>query len=377
MMKKKGKKYLAGILFLLLTVFVMAENPREAYGKEAKKEAPQKVEVARYKNRALKLTWKKVKDAKGYRIYRYNDKKEKYEAIKTIYGKNKTSYIDKKLKLHRIYRYKVASFEIRNGKKEFSRRSYWVSARTYGKKAKLVNAGVSFMEIKDVTDEKEVVDITGETVEIGICNKVTVKTAFSRDFYSKNKKAKPVSRQLRWEISDESLAKVSKNGKLTTFDKEGECYLYVRSHTGKTDRIKIKIKNYARPDSFPYYSGNVPPINLLLTEYKEEVFNIAEYFTKYCEKGANGVIASDNDGNIIGIPDFKKISTVKKDIKNLITDFPMVLKIYYDEDYVVFHMCYDVYGNAYFEVVYYKLYDYKDSHRRLASHWKYNRKTPH
>ncbi len=373
----KGKKYLAGILFLLLTVFVIAGSSMETYGKEVKKEAPKNVQVARYKNRALKLTWKKVKDARGYRIYRYNDKKEKYEAIKTINGKNKTSYIDKNLKFHRIYKYKVTSFEIRNGKKKFSRRSYWVSARTYGKRAKLVNAGVSFMEITDATDEKEVADITGETVEIGICNQVTMKTAFSRDFYSKNKKAKPVSRQLRWEVSDESLAKVSKNGKLTTFDKEGECYLYVRSHTGYTDKIKIKIKNYARPDSFPYYSGNDPDVNLLLMKYKKEVFNIAEYFTKYCEKGAKGVIASDNDGNITGIPNFKKISTIKKDINRLITDFPMVMKIYYDEDYVIFHMCYDVYGNAYSEVIYYKLYDYKDSPWKIAPHWQNYMKAPH
>ena len=370
----KEKKYLTGILFLLLTILVMAGSPEEIYAKAAKKEAPKNVEVARYKNRELKLTWKKVKDAEGYRIYRYNDEKGKYEAIQTIYGKNNTSYIDKNMKIHRIYRYKVACFEIKPGMKKFSRRSYWVSARTYGKMGKLVNSGVSFFGLTDAADEKNVAYIDGASVEVGICNEMTVKPFFETDDYTKNKKAKPVSEQLRWEISDESLAKISKNGKLTTFDKEGECYLYVRSHTGSTDRVKIKIKNYARPDSFPYYSGNNSDINLLLMEYKEEVFNIAEYFTKYCEKGASGVIASDNDGNITGIPDFKKISTIKKDINRLITDFPLVMKIYYDEDYVVFRMLYDVYGNSYCDVEYYKLYDYEGSFGSIAPHWLMYRK---
>ena len=142
---------------------------------------------------------------------------------------------------------------MKKGKKQFSKKSYWVSAKTYGKRAKLVNTEVYVMEITDAADEKLVVDVEGDTIEIVICNEVTMKTAFFTDDYTKNEKAKPISNQIRWEVSNKSLAKISKNGKLTTFDKEGVCYLYARAHNGKAYRMKIKIKNYARPDSFPYY----------------------------------------------------------------------------------------------------------------------------
>ena len=121
--------------------------------------------------------------------------------------------------------------------------------------------------------------------------------------------------------------------------------------------------------AFPIINENIPYVNLLLMEYKKEVFNIAEYFTKYCEKGKYGVIASDNDGNITRIPKFKKISTIKKDINRLITDFPVVLRIYYDEDYVLFKTIYNVHGTSFFEVDYYKLYDYEDIFERIAPHW--------
>lgn len=326
------------------------------YANTMKKEAPENVVVKRNKNKELKIKWSKVKDADGYRIYRYSHKKKKYVKIKTIYNRNKTSWINKELKLHKVYKYKVASFELHKKKKIFSKRSYWVSARTYGNKGKLVNA--------------EQIDIIEDSpIFIGICSETKLQTIILADQQTKNKKARPFSKKMRWSSSDKLLVKVSKQGKLTSFDKEGICYIYVRAHNGKTKKIKVNVINYASPASFPYYEGNNTYINDLLMNYRIEICNIATYFTKYAKTGINGVIKSDEEGNIIGIPQLENILTIRDDLEKLITQFPMVLKIYYSDQGVRFKMNYDASGSSYCDVTYSKWDDCEDSPLKIAPHW--------
>ena len=61
---------------------------------------------------AIKLTWKKVTGADGYRIYQYNSKTGKYEKIKTTTG---TTYTIKKLKAGTTYKFAVKAYTKDNG----------------------------------------------------------------------------------------------------------------------------------------------------------------------------------------------------------------------------------------------------------------------
>ncbi|MBR2417961.1 MAG: fibronectin type III domain-containing protein [Clostridia bacterium] len=61
---------------------------------------------------AIKLTWKKVTGADGYRVYQYNSKTGKYEKIKTLTG---TSYTVKKLKAGTSYKFAVKAYTKDNG----------------------------------------------------------------------------------------------------------------------------------------------------------------------------------------------------------------------------------------------------------------------
>lgn len=309
----------------------------------------------------MKVKWKKVKDADGYRIYRYSKKKKKYIAVKTIYDYDKTSWIDKDLKNHKIYKYKVASFKVHKGKKKISKKSYWVSARTYGKKGKLVNA--------------EQIDITENSpIYMGICSELELETIILTDKQTNNKKARVFSEKIRWISSDETLVKVNKKGKLTSCEEEGTCYVYAMAHNGKKKKIKVNIVNYANPKSFPDYEGNNEYINELLMNYRTEVCNIATYFTKYAEEKTSGMIESDENGNIIGIPQLKNISEIKADIDKLVTQFPLVMKIYYSDQGVRFKMNYNANGSSYCEVVYYKWDDCENSPLKIAPHWKARQK---
>lgn len=61
---------------------------------------------------SIKLTWKKVTGADGYRVYQYNSKTGKYEAIKTLTG---TSYTVKKLKAGTSYKFAVKAYSKADG----------------------------------------------------------------------------------------------------------------------------------------------------------------------------------------------------------------------------------------------------------------------
>lgn len=56
---------------------------------------------------SLKITWKKVSGASGYKIYRSTKKKGTYKLVKTVTSGNTVSYKNTKLKAGRTYYYKV------------------------------------------------------------------------------------------------------------------------------------------------------------------------------------------------------------------------------------------------------------------------------
>lgn len=67
--------------------------------------------AASAKNKAqAQITWKKVKNADGYRVFRSTSRNGKYTAIKTVKGEKALSYTDTKAKSGKKYYYKVKAF---------------------------------------------------------------------------------------------------------------------------------------------------------------------------------------------------------------------------------------------------------------------------
>ena len=232
-----------------------------------------------------------------------------------------------------------------------------MSGRTYRINDRLVNAGEVFI-------------LENSPISIGLCSKNEYQVFINPDRKVKNKKAKPFSKEVIWSSSDISLVEVNKMGKITSFDKEGTCYVYLRAHNGVQKRIKVKVVNFANPKSFSGYEGNDSYVNELLLNYKKEVCNIATYFTVHTKQGVNGCIKSDDDGNIVGIPDMENISAIQNDINKLLTQFPLVIKIYYNgEGAVKFKLCFNAAGTSYRDIIYDKNNEYEESPQQIAPHW--------
>jgi len=77
----------------------------------------------------IKLTWKKVKGAKGYAVYRATSKKGKYIKAKTLKKGSNIAYTNSKLKRGKTYYYKVCAYKVVHGIKVYGDFSKIVSKR--------------------------------------------------------------------------------------------------------------------------------------------------------------------------------------------------------------------------------------------------------
>jgi hypothetical protein len=80
---------------------------------------------------SVKLSWKKVSGATGYRVYRYNSSAKTWKAIADV---TSTSYTNKSLSAATKYSYKVAAYKTVSGTKYLSGKSSTISTATAPKK---------------------------------------------------------------------------------------------------------------------------------------------------------------------------------------------------------------------------------------------------
>jgi len=168
------------------------------------------------------LTWKKLKGAKGYHVYKYNPTSKTYKKVKTCKGKNTNYYIDKNLEKGKAYKYKVQPYTHEKGKTVLLKRSYSVKA-IVGSDTK-GNASKVVLNKKGTVKKK-----VGKTLKL----KATVSVNAGKTLYSN---------KVRWYSSNKKIATVDKNGKLK-FEKKGSCYVWAKTHNGfNSKRLKVVVK---------------------------------------------------------------------------------------------------------------------------------------
>ena len=352
--KKKWGKAVQMISMLFLAAVISCCLSKNAMAKSKPVMPPENVSVQMKSVTSLKIKWNKSENADGYIIYKYNKRAKKYVRVHTA-KKNQRSWVDKNLKTGKVYQYKVASYKMVKGKKKRSRKSYEVSAITHKKRSKKVNALIISLYANSEN-------------EMGICSDLLI----SDDVLGEDTKASDpvvISDKLVWSSSDESIAKVDQNGRVTAMEKEGTCYITARAHNGVKEKIKMNIVNYARPKSFPYYRGEYKYVNIMLTDYRENVFNIATYFTVNKNEDVWGTIKMDAEGNITGYPDFDNIAEIEEDIRTILANFPLVTEIFYSSERVEFLMKYNKYGSSYCRIDYCIDDDMSDDVNTIAPHW--------
>ena len=184
----------------------------DVYG-AAKLSAPTNVKVTSSNKAKVKITWAKVKDAKGYTVYQ--KKGSKFKAVKTTTAKSVTV---KKLKKNTTYTFYVKAYQ---GKKKYGPASIKVTAQTKGSKKKNVT--------KVKLNATKATLYAGETKAL----KATLTPA-----------KKIVSSKVTWMTSDEAVATV-KNGVVTAVG-AGTATIEAVSHSGAKASFKATVKNGTR-----------------------------------------------------------------------------------------------------------------------------------
>lgn len=173
------------------------------------------------KNKSVKLTWNKVRGASGYIIYEAACGKQLKKAA-TVTGR---SYVSKKLKKAKYYKYVVVAYKMVDGKASVMSISKSVHAVTNGGKAK--------------NPTKVTIQNKKKTIKRLTLQKKNKKAKLSVKV--KCKKLKVHIKKVRYESSNKKIFTVSSGG-VVRAKKKGKAYLYAYSQSGVYKKIKVTVK---------------------------------------------------------------------------------------------------------------------------------------
>ena len=158
----------------------------------------------------------------------------------------------------------------------------------------------------------------------------------------------------------------------------GSCSIYAKAHNGARTEVKVNVKNYAREDDF-YNYGEEDDIYTLITDYKPQIQNIAEYYSIH-RIGKGNVIDIDLDdhANVVITPDNAVIGDLREDIEKLLVEFPYYISIRITNNRVEFVLKKEDSEEALKGfVAFWFDNDCSQWDGQIASHWEANRYYPH
>ena len=172
----------------------------------------------------IELTWKKKNGCSGYEVYwSYCDGKRNYKKAITVKSTGKRSYTHKNLKKNRAYKYYIATYKIKNGKKVYQSKSPTIHVAM--KEEKTTN-------VKSISVNKTKVSLKAKkTFQI----KATAKAE------NKTKKLLAHTDKFRYYTNDKKVVTVTKKGKIQA-KKKGSCSIFVIANNGVSKEIKVTVK---------------------------------------------------------------------------------------------------------------------------------------
>lgn len=250
-----------------------APSPKAATGSSVP--APVWVRARKNSKTSIKIWWQRVDDAAGYRVYRWDSRKNAYARIKTITKNTRTSFVDTKRKTGREYRYVVQAFNVKDGRRFGGPTSHWVSAVAYKKNARVVNAGrISWA---DKTRSPMVALTLSSKGRSAYSTSTEAQVAPSR--YSRASDKRVVNSTVRASVeSGNTLVSVESTRAETFFWPKGigNVKLRLLAHDGLSTLVTLRIVDYSTPSKF-YYEQFQPgsASRLLLEQYGGQLGRIA------------------------------------------------------------------------------------------------------
>lgn len=173
-------------------------------------------------NRKITISWRSYEDADGYDCYwSYCDGKRSYKKLATVKAA-KDRVTSRRLDNNRRYKYFVAAYKLIDGKKVYI--------------AKSNPLHVALKDAKATNAKKVTVNQTNVRLKAGDTFVVKSRTRLENT----NKKELLHAAAYRYYTSDQSVASVSKTGKIKAL-KSGTCVIYVVANNGVYGTIKVTV----------------------------------------------------------------------------------------------------------------------------------------
>lgn len=172
----------------------------------------------------IKLTWRKKNGCSGYEVYwSYCDGKQNYKKLKTVGSSGKRECIHKKLKKDRAYKYYIATYTIKEGRKNYQSKSPVIHVAM--KREKHTNAKrIKVKKAKVLLKEKKTIQIKATAV-----------------LENRKKKLLNHDKKFRYYVDNKDVVSVDKTGKIKAKNK-GICSVFVIANNGVAKQIKVTVK---------------------------------------------------------------------------------------------------------------------------------------
>lgn len=173
-------------------------------------------------NRKITISWRSYEDADGYDCYwSYCDGKRSYKKLATVKAA-KDRVTSRRLGNNRRYKYFVAAYKLIDGKKVYI--------------AKSNSLHVALKDAKATNAKKVTVNQTNVRLKAGDTFVVRSRTRLENT----NKKELLHAAAYRYYTSDQSVASVSKTGKIKAL-KSGTCVIYVVANNGVYGTVEVTV----------------------------------------------------------------------------------------------------------------------------------------
>lgn len=192
---------------------------------EKRTDLPITLAVGKQKGKnGIKLTWNKWSGCSGYEVYwSYCDGKQNFQKLKTVKKDGKRVCIHKNLKTTRAYKYYIATYQIKDGRKNYLSKSSVIH--------------VAMKQEKHTNVKK----IKLNKTKLVLKSKQTFQMKVTAIKENKKKKLLDHERILRYYSGNKAVATVTKNGKIKA-KKQGTCTIFVIANNGVANTIKLTVK---------------------------------------------------------------------------------------------------------------------------------------
>ncbi|MCB6993006.1 fibronectin type III domain-containing protein [bacterium 210820-DFI.6.37] len=208
-----SKKLVALLAILALVGSLLMPVSTQAISKPTQVKS---LKVTAQTTSSIKVSWKKVKNAKGYQIYRSTSKNGKYSKVKTIKSGKTVSWTNKSLKAGKKYYYKVRAY------------------KTYKKKGKTKYLYGKYSTKKAVSTKIKL-SKTSMTLTAGGSAKLTATSSTS----------------VSWSTSNSKVARYNKSAGKVIAVSAGSATITAKASSGASASCRVFVREAAPSDPTP------------------------------------------------------------------------------------------------------------------------------